>query len=332
MSLFRRTLLSTSVLALGLGAFSALPAAAQTKLRVASNFPVEHSASKALARFKQDVEKGSNGALQVDVFPAMQLGGATENTDQIRSGTIFAAITSVAYFSRVVPEYEAVSLPFLFKSRERAFEVIDGPVGKLLDDRMARKGFQSLGYGELGFRHATSNSKPMVKLADFKGMKIRLQPNEVHLETFRAVGANPVAMDVKELYSALQQGVLDGQENPYNIIFTRKFNEVQKYLSDTGHFFDFVNAAANKRAYDRLSPEHQKLVSTAMKNALNWQRAEAARLDNDFKQKLIAAGMTFTPVPDATRAELRTATAKVVDSIKKRVDPKVVDMVLKAAQ
>ncbi|MEN9775049.1 MAG: hypothetical protein RL322_2119 [Pseudomonadota bacterium] len=332
MSHLRRSLLGSSLVALGLAAFSSAPALAQTKLRVASNFPVEHTASQALVRFKDEVEKASKGALQVDVFPAMQLGGATENTDQIRSGTIFAAITSVAYFTRVVPEYEAVSLPFLFKSREQAFKVIDGPVGKLLDDRMAAKGFKSLGYGELGFRHATSNSKPLTRLADFKGMKIRLQPNEVHLETFRAVGANPVAMDVKELYSALQQGVLDGQENPYNIIFTRKFNEVQKYLSDTGHFFDFVNAAANKRAYDRLSPEHQTIVANAMKNALNWQRAEAARLDNDFKQKLIAAGMTFTPVSDATRAELRTATAKVVDSIKKRVSPQVIDMVLKAAQ
>jgi len=324
--------LGSSLLAIGLAAFTSVPALAQTKLRVASNFPVEHTASQALVRFKDEVEKASKGALQVDVFPAMQLGGATENTDQIRSGTIFAAITSVAYFTRVVPEYEAVSLPFLFKSREQAFAVIDGPVGQLLDDRMAAKGFKSLGYGELGFRHATSNSKPLTKLADFKGMKIRLQPNEVHLETFRAIGANPVAMDVKELYSALQQGVLDGQENPYNIIFTRKFNEVQKYLSDSGHFFDFVNAAANKRAYDRLSPEQQTIVANAMKNALNWQRAEAARLDNDFKQKLIAAGMTFTPVSDATRAELRTATAKVVDSIKKRVSPQVIDMVLKAAQ
>jgi len=137
------------------------PAQAQTKLRVASNFPVEHTASKALDIFKAEVEKATGNALQVDVFPAMQLGGATENTDQIRSGTIFLAITSIAYFTRVVPEYEAVSLPFLFKSREQAFRVIDGEIGKILDEKMASKGFTSLGYGELGFRHVTTNPRPI---------------------------------------------------------------------------------------------------------------------------------------------------------------------------
>ncbi|UCE31209.1 MAG: TRAP transporter substrate-binding protein [Burkholderiales bacterium] len=311
-------------------AFAGTAAQAQTKLRVASNFPVEHTASKALEIFKAEVEKTTNGALQVDVFPAMQLGGATENTDQIRSGTIFAAITSIAYFTRVVPEYEAVSLPFLFKSREQAFRVIDGPIGRILDEKMASKGFTSLGYGELGFRHVTSNHKALKTIADFENMKVRLQPNEVHLESFRALGANPVAMDIKELYSALQQGVLDGQENPYNIIHTRKFNEVQKYMSDTGHFFDFINAAANKRAFERLSPEHQKAVRDAMQKAFAWQRAEAAKLDTGYRDQLIKAGMTFTPIPDATRAELRKATSKVVDTIKKRVDPALVDQVLAA--
>jgi len=301
-------------------------------LRVASNFPVDHSASKALEIFKAEVEKKSNGALTVDVFPAMQLGGATENTDQIRSGAIFAAISSIAYFSRTVPEYEAVSLPFLFASREKAFEVIDGPVGDILDDKMAAKGLVSLGYGELGFRHVTNNRQAIKSLDDFKNMKIRLQPNEVHLETFRSIGANPVAMDVKELYSALQQGVLDGQENPYNIISTRKFNEVQTYLSDTGHFFDFINAAANKRTFDRMSSEHQTIVREAMTAAMMWQRKEAESLDQSYRERLIAAGMEFTPLPDDTRVALREQTKGVVDTIKKRVDPALIDKVLAAAK
>jgi tripartite ATP-independent transporter DctP family solute receptor len=327
----KRKFLVTTTLAALIGASSLIAAdsaSAQQRLRVASNFPVEHTASKALEIFKQELEAATKNELQVDVFPAMQLGGAGENTDQIRSGTIFAAITSIAYFTRIVPDYEAVSLPFLFKSREVAFRVIDGPVGKVLDDKMAQRGLVSLGYGELGFRHVTSSNRPIKSLADFKNLKVRLQPNEVHLETFRALGANPVAMDVKELYSALQQGVLDGQENPYNIIVTRKFNEVQKHLSDTGHFFDFVNAAANKRVFDGLKPDHQKAVRAAMQKALAWQRAEAAKLDNGYRDQLVKAGMTFTPITDAARAEMRKATEKVVDSIKKRVDPKTIDMVL----
>jgi len=320
-----------SVVALALSAGLANVVSAET-LRVASNFPVDHSASKALEIFKAEVEEKSNGALTVDVFPAMQLGGAAENTDQIRSGAIFAAISSIAYFSRTVPEYEAVSLPFLFASREKAFEVIDGPVGDILDDKMAAKGLVSLGYGELGFRHVTNNRQAIKSLDDFKNMKIRLQPNEVHLETFRSIGANPVAMDVKELYSALQQGVLDGQENPYNIISTRKFNEVQTYLSDTGHFFDFINAAANKRTFDRMSSEHQTIVREAMTAAMMWQRKEAESLDQSYRERLIAAGMEFTPLPDDTRVALREQTKGVVDTIKKRVDPALIDKVLAAAK
>jgi tripartite ATP-independent transporter DctP family solute receptor len=327
----KRSLLVSTTLAVFIGTLSftlATDAQAQQRLRVASNFPVEHTASKALEIFKQNLEAATKNELQVDVFPAMQLGGAGENTDQIRSGTIFAAITSIAYFTRIVPDYEAVSLPFLFKSRDVAFKVIDGPVGQILDNKMAQRGLVSLGYGELGFRHVTTSNRPIRTVTDFKNLKVRLQPNEVHLETFRALGANPVAMDVKELYSALQQGVLDGQENPYNIIVTRKFNEVQKNLSDSGHFFDFVNAAANKRAFDALKPEHQKAVRAAMQKALAWQRAESAKLDNGYREQLIKAGMTFTPISDAARAEMRKATEKVVESIKKRVDPKTIDLVM----
>lgn len=306
----------------------AVPSDAVTRLRVAGNFPNDHTATGAMEVFKKEVEALSKGEIQIDNFPAMQLGGAQENVDQVRSGTIFAVFTSIAYFSRTVPEFEAVSLPFLFASREQAFRVMDGPVGKLFDDRMLDKGFVNLGYMELGFRHATNNARPIKSAADFKGMKIRLQPNEVHLDTFRALGANPVAMDIKELYSALQQGVLDGQENPYNIIATRRFNEVQKYLSNSGHFFDFINVAANRRLFEKLPPEQQQAVRQAMRKAVEWQRAEAAKLDAGFRDQLVKSGMQYDEMPADARVKMREATSKIADDLKKRVDPKVIDMVL----
>ncbi|MEM1385839.1 MAG: TRAP transporter substrate-binding protein, partial [Pseudomonadota bacterium] len=229
--------LGVSILASGLSA--------QTTLRVAGNFPEEHTATGAMEIFKEEVEALTNGEILVQNFPAMQLGGAQENVDQVRSGAIFAVFTSIAYFTRSVPELEAVSLPFLFDSREKAFEVMDGEVGEVMDAALLEEGFVNLGYMELGFRHATNSARPLVALEDFEGIDIRLQPNEVHLDTFRAIGANPQPMDISELYSALQQKVLDGQENPYNIIYTRRFFEVQDFLSDTGHFFDFINVVAN---------------------------------------------------------------------------------------
>ena len=307
------------------------PADAQTRLRFAGNFPEDHTATGAMKMFKEEVEKRSNGELQIDNFPAMQLGGAQENVDQVRSGTIFAVVTSIAYFTRTVPELETMSLPFLFDARQKAFAVIDGEVGKKIDEKLLSQGFVSLGYGELGYRHTTNSRHPIKTVDDFKNLTIHLQPNEVHLATFRALGANPIAMDVKELYSALQQGVLDGQENPYNIIATRRFNEVQKYLSATGHFYDMINVVANKRAFEKLSPEHQTIVRESMDAALKWQRAEAERLDLGWRDKLVEAGMEFNEVTPEARAEMRKATASIAEDLKKRVDPALVDQVLAEA-
>lgn len=303
-------------------------AIAAQHLRVTGNFPIEHSVSKAMEVFKTEVETNTKGDIIVDLFPNMMLGGAQENVDQTRSGTTFGTMLGVAYLSRIVPEFEAISLPFIFDSREKAYGVVDGDVGKLLDEKMGAKGFKGLGFGELGFRNTTNSVRPITKLADFKNLKIRLQPNEVHLDTFRALGANPVAMDISEVYSALQQGVLDGQENPYDSIATRRFNEVQKYLSGTQHLFDFLVFIGNKRAFDKLSPENQKIVSAAATKAMQWQREQSASQDTKWRDELIKRGMQYSDITPEARKEMLQATKPVIDKVGQRVDPKVMQAVL----
>ncbi len=310
---------------------AAAAAPAQTTLRVAGNFPEDHTATGAMEVFKEEVESLTGGEITVQNFPAMQLGGAQENVDQVRSGAIFAVFTSIAYFTRSVPELEAVSLPFLFDTREKAFAVMDGEVGDIMDEALLEAGFVNLGYGELGYRNVTNSTRPITTLEDFEGLKIRLQPNEVHLATFRALGANPQALDISELYSALQQQVLDGEENPYNIIYTRRFFEVQPYLSDTGHFYDFINVVANEDAFNALSDAHQEAVRTAMRTAIEWQREEAASLDLSFRQQLIDEGMQFDPIPDEERERMREATSGIAEDLKERVDPDLIDLVLSEA-
>ncbi|MCB2216315.1 TRAP transporter substrate-binding protein [Desulfofustis glycolicus] len=301
---------------------------AATKLRIAGNFPVEHSSSLAMEVFKKELEEQSGGDMTVDVFPAMQLGGAAENVDQVRSGALLMTWLSIAYLSRTVPELEAVSLPFLFSDREQAFRVIDGKVGDLLNEKLKRKGFIALGYMELGARHVTNSKRPLKSLADFEGLKIRLQPNETHLNTFRALGANPVSMDIKEVYQALQQKVLDGQENPYAVSKTNNFNEVQQYLSDTGHFFDFIVVVANKSSFEAMSPEQQSILTSAMDKAIAWQRAKAIEADLASRDELIKRGMQFDSISPEVRAELQQATAHIVDDVSKKVGADLVDAVL----
>ena len=305
-----------------------LPALAQQKLQIAGNFAGEHPSSVAVEQvFRKEIARLTGNQLQVDVFPAMQLGGAKENVDAVRSGTLAITWVGAAFLSRIVPELEAVSLPFVFPNREAAFRVIDGPVGTAIDRKLQDKGFVSLGWMELGMREVTNSKLPIRSMADLKGLKIRLQPNETHLATFRALGANPVAMDVKELYSALEQHVVDGQENPYTVISASRFGEVQKYLSNSGHFFDFIAVVASKKAFEQLKPEYQKAVREAMTATVAYQRKLAAEQEAQ-KFAELKAKMTYTEITPAAREEMRKATAGVVEDVKKRAGADLVNQVL----
>jgi tripartite ATP-independent transporter DctP family solute receptor len=301
---------------------------AQERIRIAGNFSDKHTSSIAIEQFKKDVEAGTGGKVVIEAFPNMQLGGAQENVTQTRAGTIMMTWVGMAFLSRTVPELEAVSLPFLFPNREVAYKVMDGPIGDLLDKKLEDKGFIALGFMELGSRQVTNSVRPIKTMADLKGLKIRLQPNETHLATFRALGANALSMDIKEVYSAMEQKVIDGHENPYNLIYDSRFFEVQKYVSNTAHFFDFIAVVANRKKFQALAPEHQKVIRAAMDKAVASQRDAAAKADVVALAELQKKGMQFDAMPASEREAMRRATAGVVDDIKKRVGADLVDRVL----
>jgi tripartite ATP-independent transporter DctP family solute receptor len=301
---------------------------AQERIRIAGNFSDKHTSSIAIEQFKKDVEAGTGGKVIIETFPNMQLGGAQENVTQTRAGTIMMTWVGMAFLSRTVPELEAVSLPFLFPNREVAYKVMDGPIGDLLDKKFEDKGFIALGFMELGSRQVTNSVRPIKTMADLKGLKIRLQPNETHLATFRALGANALSMDIKEVYSAMEQKVIDGHENPYNLIYDSRFFEVQKYVSNTAHFFDFIAVVANRKKFQALAPEHQKVIRAAMDKAVASQRDAAAKADVVALAELQKKGMQYDAMPASEREAMRRATAGVVDDIKKRVGADLVDRVL----
>lgn len=315
------TVVASSVLAL-----SASSSIAAERIRVARNFATEHSSSLAMTKFEEELEALSDGAFEVDIFPAQQLGGAAENVQAVKIGAIELMWVGTAYLTRTVPELEIIGLPFQFESREQAFSVVDGPVGVALDEKMAAEGMTSLGYMELGFRQLTNNEHPIETVDDIAGLKIRLQPNETHLATFRALGANPVAMDVKELYSALEQGVIDGQENPFAIINVAGYPEVQKYVSNTGHFFDFISVVANRKWFDKLDADSQSMVKAAMNTAIEYQRDMAEQQDAEALEKLTDAGMTYTEVSPELAHDLREKTADVANETRARLDATLVDL------
>jgi TRAP-type transport system periplasmic protein len=299
-------------------------------LRIGSPFAPQHSSSKAVEIFKTELVRRTQGAIDVEFSPAMQLGGARDLVGELRADTVFAVTLPIPYLSRLVPETEALSLPFIFKNADHAHHAVDGAVGKLVEAKLAAKGFVPLCWMALGARHVTNSKRPLKTLDDFKGLKIRVQPSETHMATFRAIGANPVAMDIKDVYTALKQGDIDAEENPYEPIYSTKFWQVQKYLSDTGHVFDLILFIANKETFTSLPPEQQKAIRDAASLAAVQQWKMAAGVDEAAFAALKQSGMQFDPLPLATRVALKQATAVVFDSARKRIGAELVDQVIAA--
>jgi TRAP-type transport system periplasmic protein len=205
---------------------------------------------------------------------------------------------------------------------------VDGAVGTLIEARLSAKGFTALAWMELGARHVTNSTRPLTSLDDFKGLRIRVQPDENHMAAFRALGANPVAMDIEDVYAATRQGDIDGEENPYSVVRTNKYFETQKYLSDSSHVLDLIILIASKKIFAGLPPDEQKAIRDAARTSAFQQRKIAAEGETAALNDLIAKGMHFDPLPVATRVALRKATASMIDGAKKRIGAELVNQVI----
>jgi TRAP-type transport system periplasmic protein len=300
-------------------------------LRIRSAFFADHSSSKAVEIFRSELVRRTQSALDVEFVP-VGLGGVKDLIDGLRADTIFAVPMPMPYLSRLVPETDALSLPFVFKDADHARQATDGAVGKLIEARLVAKGFIPLGWMALGARHVVNSKRPMKTLDDFKGLRIRVQPSETHMATFRALGANPVAMDVKDVYTALKQGDIDAYEGPYQPMYNAKFYEVQKYLSDSGHVFELIIFVASKKTFAGLPPEQQKAVRDAAKVASAQQWKMAAEMDEAAFAALKANGMQFDPIPATTRVAFKKAMSGVIDGARQRMGAALVDQVVAAGR
>jgi TRAP-type transport system periplasmic protein len=312
----------------------ASPSRAQSvSLTFASSVNPEHSSSLAMDVFKAEVARRTKDTVEIDIAPGMKLGGAMEILQKVRTDAMFGTWVSIAFVSRLVPQIDALTLPFVFRNYDDAMRVVNGPVGKRIEAEFDGKGFVTLGWMELGARHVLNARRPLKTLDDVKGLRIRTQPGETYMATFRALGATPLAVDPKDLYLAQQQGHIDAMEVPYSIVNSEeyKFYEHLKYISDTGHILEFMVVIANKKAFMRLTPEQQKAIRDAARLATAQQRKLADEGEAAALADLKAKGLQFDPVPPETRVALRKATAGVIDSMKSRVGADVVNNVFAAA-
>ena len=300
--------------------------AQQVKWRASGSFPPGHSTAIAMEIFKSEVARLSKNTIQIDLFPNNTLGGAFEQVDQLRTGQIQMAWAGLSFYDKLVPELSAAVLPFGASSSQQAICQIESDFGRFLEERMSEKGVLLLGWGQIGARHVTNNKRPIKSVADIKGLKIRTPSGDAWNLTFRALGANPTPIDIKELYQALQQGIVDGQENPYDNMLVRKFNEVQKYLSNTGHFYDWSGYMVHKASFDGLTPDQQKAVREAMFTAIATQRAISERENKTAREGLIKGGMQYHELSVAELLKFREATRPVYQEMRAKLGNKVMDL------
>jgi tripartite ATP-independent transporter DctP family solute receptor len=301
-------------------------------LTFASAINPDHSSSLAMETFKAEVARRTKDTVEIETVPGMKLGGAMDILQKVRTDAVFATWVSIAFVSRLVPQIDALTLPFVFRNYDDAMRMVNGPVGKRIEAELDAKGFVTLGWMELGARHVLNARRPLKTLDDLKDLRIRTQPGETYVATFRALGAIPLAVDPKDLYLAQQQGRIDAMEVPYSIVNSEeyKFYEHLKYISDTSHILEFIVVITNKKAFMRLTPEQQKTIRDAARLATAQQRKMADAGEAAALADLKAKGLQFDPVPPETRVALRKATADVVNSMKSRVGADLVDNVFAA--
>ena len=242
--------------------------------------------------FCDDIEKGTQGRYKCQQFPSSALGGEREMIEAVQLGTLDIVNTSTGPVGNFVPEVKIVDIPFLFRDYAHARKVMDGPIGQDILTKFPAKGLVALAWTENGFRHMTNNKRSIVKPEDAAGLKMRTMENKVHMEGYRAFGIQPTPMAFPEVFGALQQGTVDGQENPIPVILASKFSQVQKHLSLTGHVYSPALLITSPRLMNKLSDADKKVFYAAAKNASTAQRKKVNEDEDNGIAQLEKDGMT----------------------------------------
>ena len=245
----------------------------------------------AALKFKELVEKGTNDQVKIEIYPNATLGDERTLVEGMQVGTVDMGIITDGPIANFLPEIAAFEMPFLFTSSEEAYKVLDGPVGQKVLDKLDTVNLKGLAFAERGFRNLTNSKRPVNTPADVAGLKIRVMENPVYIDTFKALGANAVPMAWTEALTALQQGTIDGQENPINVIYAFKLNETQKYLSITKHSYAPATILMSKKLFDSFPKETQDILVKSAKDAAAYEREWNASQMADQIKALKEGGM-----------------------------------------
>jgi len=297
--------------ALAVGPFPASIRAAEFDLVEAHTTTEDHPYTLGMVRYAELVRERTKGRVAIRIHHSRQLGDERQVVEGLQLGTVQLAVSSTGPLGGFVPDMNALDLPFLFRDAAHAYAVLDGEIGRGLLAQFEAVGIKGLAFWENGFRHVTTGKRPIRGPADLKGLKIRVMENRVHQAAFRQLGADATPMAWGEVFTSLQQGLLDAQENPIPIVSTFKLYEVQKHLSLTGHVYSPAPLLMSKKSWDRMPAELRTILADTALEVARVQRQLNRAQEQKQLGELKAKGMAVVEAPD--RAAFRAAMAPVFE-------------------
>ncbi|MFM2427776.1 MAG: 2,3-diketo-L-gulonate-binding periplasmic protein YiaO precursor [Pseudomonadota bacterium] len=307
----KRVFIKTVIATVAMAAMG-IASAQEKTIKFANQNALGHPIIQGMEKFKEIVEKQSGGKLKVNVFPAGALGSDQANVSAIQGGTVEMAAMNSGIFASQVKDFAVFDFPFMFANGKEADAVVDGPFGHKMHAKLEEKGLVGLGYYELGFRHLTNGKRAINKVSDIEGLKLRVIPNPINVDWVKALGANPTPLPFPELYAALEQGAVDGQENPIATINGAKLFEVQKHLALTGHQYNPQSVVISKKFWETLSAAEKKIIADAVTESAKFQRATARALEAGTLEGMKKNGMQVTTLPASEMAILREKMKPVI--------------------
>jgi tripartite ATP-independent transporter DctP family solute receptor len=287
------------------------------KMALAS--PEGHPAVPGMKKFAELVAAKSNGRFKVSLFLNSALGSDQAVVSAMKGGTIELAVMNSGILASEAKELAIFDFPFLFANEKESDAIVDGPVGRKMHQLLEAKGLVGLSYWELGYRQITNSKRPITKIEDLDGLKLRVIPSPINIEWVKALGANPTPLPFPEVYGAMEQRAIDGQENPISVIAANKFWEVQKYMVISNHQYNPQSVIMSKKVWDSLSPADRKLIDDAADESTQLQRKEAraavsANLDL-VKKNGIAVTQLSSAEQDKLREKMKPVIAKFSASV-----------------
>jgi tripartite ATP-independent transporter DctP family solute receptor len=322
----RRTLVTLAAGAL----LAAAPAFAQFQdrtIKFTNGVNEDHPVGVGVKKMQEVLAAKTGGKLKIAAFWGGSAGGDLPATQALRAGTQEMVCTSSSPLVGIVKELGVFDLPFLFANEKEADAVLDGPAGAYFNKKLEEAGLVNLAYWENGFRNLTNSRKPVAKVEDFDGIKLRVMQNNIFLDTFRTLGTNAVPMAFGEVFTALETKTIDGQENPFVTIETSKFNEVQKYLSVTRHAYTPFLVLYSKKLWDQLSPQEQAVLREAAMEGQKVQRAANRELNAKSLASLKSKGMQVNEISAAEQSRIVAKVQPVYQKNSAGIGPEAIKVV-----